>query len=245
MTPEAQAALEAAQATEPKVETPATPTPETPAEPAPTAEAKPETPEAKPEAELFELPDGRKVDGSTLAKEWKENFMPDYTKKSQTLAQLTKAVTPEAEPKPELPKWKDPNWEPQTYAEIIEAAKLSLKDEQAAEQRQKEEQQAQVNSWIDGQLAEIRKIEPNVSEDLLFQHANKYKFSDLVTAFQNMKDTNLAIKKTEQKVLQNIQKREEPIAGKPGAGMAPSGIDYNFISSSRESANEYLARIKG
>jgi hypothetical protein len=40
------------------------------------------------ETELFELPDGRKVDAATLSKEWKENFMPEFTKRSQTLAEI-------------------------------------------------------------------------------------------------------------------------------------------------------------
>lgn len=41
-----------------------------------------------PEKELFELPDGRKVDASTLSKEWKENFYPEFTRRSQQLAEI-------------------------------------------------------------------------------------------------------------------------------------------------------------
>jgi len=43
------------------------------------------------EQELYDLPDGRKVDGKTLSKEWKENFYPDYTRKSQKLSEFEKA----------------------------------------------------------------------------------------------------------------------------------------------------------
>jgi hypothetical protein len=39
------------------------------------------------DVELFDLPDGRKVDAATLSKEWKENFMPEFTKRSQALAE--------------------------------------------------------------------------------------------------------------------------------------------------------------
>jgi len=41
-----------------------------------------------PEKELFELPDGRKVDSTTLSKEWKENFYPEFTRRSQKLADI-------------------------------------------------------------------------------------------------------------------------------------------------------------
>lgn len=43
------------------------------------------------EQELFELPDGRKVDASSLSKEWKEKFYPEFTKRSQELSELRKA----------------------------------------------------------------------------------------------------------------------------------------------------------
>lgn len=42
------------------------------------------------ETELFELPDGRKVDALTLSKEWKENFYPEFTRRSQSLAEYRK-----------------------------------------------------------------------------------------------------------------------------------------------------------
>jgi predicted NAD-dependent protein-ADP-ribosyltransferase YbiA (DUF1768 family) len=44
-----------------------------------------------PEESLFELPDGRKVDASTLSKEWKENFYPEFTRRSQQLADIKRA----------------------------------------------------------------------------------------------------------------------------------------------------------
>jgi hypothetical protein len=41
--------------------------------------------------ELFDLPDGRKVDKKTLTKEWKENFYPEFTRRSQKLKDYEKA----------------------------------------------------------------------------------------------------------------------------------------------------------
>lgn len=42
------------------------------------------------EQELYELPDGRKVPADQLSKEWKENFYPEFTRKSQRLSELEK-----------------------------------------------------------------------------------------------------------------------------------------------------------
>lgn len=44
----------------------------------------------KEKEELFELPDGRKVDKETLSKEWKENFYPEFTRRSQKLKEFEK-----------------------------------------------------------------------------------------------------------------------------------------------------------
>ena len=45
----------------------------------------------KEEENLFDLPDGRKVDAKTLSKEWKENFYPEFTRRSQTLREYERA----------------------------------------------------------------------------------------------------------------------------------------------------------
>jgi len=63
--------------------------------------------QAPSEPDLYDLPDGRKVDGQTLAKEWKENFLPDYTRKSQALSEMKDKTTP-TEKKP----WEDETWVP-------------------------------------------------------------------------------------------------------------------------------------
>lgn len=208
-----------------------------------TPEAAPEaTTEAKTEPTLYELPDGRKVDGETLAKEWKQNFLPDYTRKSQELAKL-KQPEPKTE---EQPKWTNPDWQPETYAELLEAAEQRVRASLDAEKREELAKKEQVNSWVQTQLDEIKQQEPGLSEELLFQHANKYGFGDLKTAFQNMKDFNLAVKHTEQKVLKNLKTREaEPIAAKPNAGEPSEGVDYHEVVGNRMSAVEMLSRLKG
>ncbi|HBZ37384.1 MAG TPA: hypothetical protein DEO59_02530, partial [Balneola sp.] len=61
----------------------ATPSPEetpTPVEGETPTEVTPEEPM------LYETPDGRQVTAEVLQKEWKENFLPEFTRKSQALA---------------------------------------------------------------------------------------------------------------------------------------------------------------
>ena len=47
--------------------------------------------EEKETEELFDLPDGRKVPANELSKEWKENFYPEFTRRSQQLSEFKKA----------------------------------------------------------------------------------------------------------------------------------------------------------
>jgi hypothetical protein len=54
-----------------------------------TSEAQSET-NTSEEENLFEMPDGKKVDAATLAKEWKENFYPEFTRRSQKLSDYEK-----------------------------------------------------------------------------------------------------------------------------------------------------------
>lgn len=205
---------------------------ETKTETQPATEVKTETIQ-----ELYELPDGRKVDAATLSKEWKENFMPEFTKKSQALA-----VQNELKKETDKPKWTDPEWQPQTYDELLTAAEQRVLNRLEAEKQAEIDRKNQANSWVESQMSEIKQADPNVSEELLFQHANKYGFADLKLAHQNMKDFNIAVKTTEKKVVQNMKSREEPVAAAPNSGNSVDGIDY--FSEDRESAVEMLRRLK-
>lgn len=201
---------------------------ETPSEPEPVKE------EAAPvEPELYELPDGRKVDAATLSKEWKENFMPDYTKKSQELAKVS--VSPE---KPVNP-YADPEYTPQTYEEILqEAERRALKAVEGKEQAKIESQKALTDA-VEGQLKEIRATDPNLNEEALYQHAVKYGFQDLRRAHQNMRDMSEVVKKTQDVTAKNIAKRADPVSVTPGATGAK--LDPSHFATSRD----YLRALKG
>jgi hypothetical protein len=222
-----------------------------PVAPAADPAAQPAAEPAPTEPALYELPDGRKVTADVLAEEWKTKFMPDYTKKSQAIADIQRAATNQPQtpsnsnPAPQNP-WEKPDWVPQTYQEILEAAKGAVMQSLAQEEASKLQVKQQVNTMVENQLAEIRKVEPNVSEELLFQHANKYGFGDLTAAFKNMQDFNIVVKRTEQRVQQNLNSRaSEPVAVATQQPSAGDGIDYRSISGSTLSPVEMLQSLKG
>lgn len=187
------------------------------------------------EPELYELPDGRKVDGQTLSKEWKENFLPDYTRKSQALA--AKETLPINNEPTENP-YADPNYIPKSYEEILAVAEdRALKAFEARQNEAIEHQQA-IETEVATQLETLKKTDPNLNENALFLHANKYGFRDLPTAYQNMKDMNDMAKKVQQTTANNIAKRADPVSITPGAtGARPDPSQFS-------SARDYLRSLK-
>ncbi len=227
------------------VDAPSEPADKTTAPPADNVEPAAPT---EPVVELFELPDGRKVDAETLSREWKDNFMPDYTKKSQALAEKEKGNLPTNEPakKP----YENPDWAPKTYAELIDIAKAEIKEDQQNEAKQAAEQRAAVENQVIGQITDIKggyvdangvkvPADPTLNENALFTHAIKYGFQDLKAAHQNMKDMAAAVKTTVQTTVKNMQKRSDPVSITPGASGGQGQPRTNFGN-----AVEFLRSIK-
>jgi len=213
--------------------TPSAETPEPEAAPvAETPEVTPETPETPAEADLYELPDGRKVDGQTLAKEWKENFLPDYTRKSQELAAKDPGQLPTETPEPS--PFADPDYVPSSYEEIIQVAEARALATIEGRQKASAEAQTAAENAVIEQLDAVKKIDPAIDENKLFQHANKYGFRDLSTAHQNMLDMGQITKTVQKQTAENIAKRKDPVSVAPGGhvGNAPdpshfsSAVDY-------------------
>lgn len=235
--------------------TPPAPTPPAPTEPvAPASEPAnaPAAPEGTPPPEggtppadqLFELPDGRKVDAATLQKEWKENFLPDYTRKSQKVAQF-EAINNPPKPEEQIPDWKKPDYVPKSIAEVIEIAKTQAIEQIANNAKAESEHVAAVAKEVDGQLEEIRKNDPKVDENALFLHANKYGFRDLRQAHANLQAIGAAALDAEQRTLKNLGRRAgDPVATQPGsAPAAGDAIDMRSLGGFR-SAQEFLSRLK-
>lgn len=199
-------------------------------------------PAAAAEPQLYELPDGRKVDAETLTKEWKENFLPDYTRKSQEIARIKTAVDPTApninndQPKNPL---EDPNWQPTSIAEVIQVAKEATLKEIEGKEAAKEAARQNVENEIATQLSDVKKLDANVDENALFLHATKYGFRDLRQAHANMRDMQGAIKKVQTATAQNVQKRNDPVSITPGAsGAKPNPSQFS-------SAVEYMRALRG
>ena len=215
------------------------PTPDTPAD-APAAPA--DAPAAPTEPVLYDLPDGRKVDGETLAREWKENFLPDYTRKSQKIAEIEKGPQ-HINSGEDVPDWQKPDYVPTSYKEVIDiATKNAIAELQGAAAAEAAQTKA-VTEQVDATLMELKKSDPSLNEDALFQHAVKYGFRDLKAAHANMVDMRGVIKDTEQRVLKDLKTRgTDPVAG----GSVPSDgtIDPNARTGFR-SAQEFLSHIKG
>ena len=190
------------------------------------------------EPALFELPDGRKVDAETLQTEWKNNFYPEFTRRSQELAELKKGNLPEATQTPPSP-YADPEYVPKSYAEIIEAAKQAALTELAQQEQARIQGQKAVEDAVVQQLTEVKAIDPNVNENQLFLHANKYGFRDLKVAHQNMKDMAEIVKKTQQVTADNIQKRNDPVSVTQGAAIGSRPDPSAFGT-----AVEYMRSLK-
>lgn len=216
---------------------------EEPKEPVVPAE-EPKEPVQPTEPQLYQLPDGKMVDGNTLAKEWKDNFLPEFTRRSQELADIKKANTQPNE------KIEDPylrqDYVPQNYAEVIEEAKKRALQEIRAEKQAEIAQQSAVESEINSQLSELKKIDPSLNENSLFLHANEYRqkygvsFPDLKSAYVHMKDMAELAKNVQQVTVKNIAKRSDPVSANQGraSGTMPNPNHY-------ASAQDYLQAIKG
>lgn len=194
-----------------------------------------ETPAGEEEAELFELPDGRKVDADTLQTEWKENFAPEFTRRSQELAELKKG----SDLKEETPSpYADPDYVPQNYQEIIEAGKQAALEELENRDKARVEQQTAAENAVVEQLNEVKKIDASVDENKLFQHANKYGFRDLKQAHQNMQDMSSIVKNTQKTTAENIAKRNDPVSVTHGGAGQTAPDPSNF-----ETATDFLRSL--
>lgn len=186
------------------------------------------------EPELFELPDGRKVDAVTLQHEWKENFAPEFTRRSQELAELKKGAQKE-ETRSLLA---DPDYVPESYLSLAEQIKAELRADMEREERTKLEQQQAVENLVIEQLESVKAIDPNVDENKLFLHANKYGFRDLKVAYDNMRDMSQIVKTVQKVTAENIAKRNDPVSVSPGStGIRPDPSAFG-------SAVEYMRSLK-
>ncbi len=193
---------------------PVAPSEVTPEEtPAPVEEPVVEATEVK--TETFKLPDGREVTAEELYKEHTENLIPEFTRRSQELAQLKKGEN--LNNKPTESKFANPDYTPQTYEEILQEAEARAVRTIEAKEQARLTQEKAIQDTVSNQLAEVKKVDPTVNENALFLHANKYGFRDLKVAHQNMRDMSELAKSVKQATAKDVAKRQDPVSVSPGA----------------------------
>lgn len=191
---------------------------ETPVQTAP--DGQPQTTETPVEIPQYELPDGTKADAETLSKAWKENFMPDYTRKAQELAALkAKISTPKEEPSaPTTNPLDNPEWQPGDYNELSKAIEQKvwnqILESASAEDRQREERDA----YVEREKQEVLALDKNADLNAVMAHAAKFSFSSLIPAYQNMKASQDAARIAVEQALKHIQARSNTPVGAPTAG---------------------------
>lgn len=227
------------------VETPAVETP-TEVEPVdtPVVETKPtETPEVEtPKADdnLVELPDGRKLPPKEAEAEYR-NLYSEFTRKSQKLATYEKGNSEINNNNQPIEK---EEWVPQTWDEVLEKAALAIEEKSQLKAQKEQEARTQTETYVSTQLDDLKKENPTLNENQLFNHALKYNFTDLKVAYSNMKDMQASIKQATEMTVKNIQKRNaDPISGGSQGGSIPDGDVYD-PSARNISLVDYLNSLK-
>ncbi len=228
------------------VETPAVETPtevesvDTPVETEPTEEPAVETPKEEEDINLVELPDGRKLPPKEAEAEYR-NLYSEFTRKSQKLATYEKGDGKINNNNQPIEKGE---WIPETWDEVLEKA-TQLAEEKAQRKAEAEiEARTQTETYVSTQLDELKKENPTLNENQLFNHALKYNFTDLKVAYSNMKDMQSSIQKATELTAKNIQKRNaDPISGVPQGGNVSDGDVYD-PSARNISLVDYLNSLK-
>lgn len=213
----------------PKVETVEQPTPVTEPVEAPKVEVA-EAPST--EAAQYELPDGTKVDAEGLAKAWRDNFMPDYTRKAQENAAMRSKLEPKQEkPVEQSAPWENQDWQPKTYQELAEAtlnqAEQRVWQKIMSEAERGEREAKERDAYIAQETEQLKALDPKVDVPKVMAYAAKYKFSSMIPAYQNMKVLEDSERRTEERVLKQMKLRaSEPV----GASSAQVGANVSFPS---------------
>lgn len=211
-----------------------------PAPKEPVAPAEPVAPVATTEPELFELPDGRKVDAATVATEYK-NLLSDYTRKSQDLARITQGQPKPADiNKPASTNPLDnPEYVPGSYGELAKVIRESTIQELRAEEQKKADERKAIEDTVTEQLNAVKAIDKTVDENKLFLHATKYQFKDLRVAHQNMIDMAKLAKDVKQATAKDVLKRNDPVSVTPGANGGTRPDPSQFAT-----ARDYLRSLQ-
>lgn len=203
----------------------------------------PAEPQGQPEGQAPQEPT------TVPEKDYKE-LLADYTRKSQELAAIKSQSDPKAPvQKVEVPWEKDPTWDAKSYQDLAAplAAKIkeevwqSIIDEGEREEREAAERQ----QFVEREVEQLKAIDPSVNVNKVLAHAQKYAFSSLIPAYQNMAAIEEAVARAEERTLRNVKSRSAEPVGSPSA---QPGTDIAFppeLRTGAEKARWLIRNSKG
>jgi hypothetical protein len=172
------------------------------------------------QAAQYALPDGKMVDAETLSREWKENFLPEYTRKSQELAAQKAKLQPVEEPQPPAQApWANPEWQPGNYQELAEGVQQQVWKQILNAANAEEQQKQERDAYVQREIEEIKSLDPKADVHRVMSHAAKYAFQSLLPAFQNMKAMEESERRVEERVMNNMKARAQEPVGIPGGSL--------------------------
>ena len=181
-----------------------------------------------------------------------KNLLPDYTRKSQELADLKKGDNKQKEAD-DTPAFMKPDWKPNSYQDLAQAiktaAEMGEKNALAKLEAQREAQE-KAKGELDGFIGEIKKSDKEFSEDDFYKYAKKHNFpinnvSDLKSIYSSYKEVAAARLKGETDANKNKDKRFNTGTGAPKGGKSEGGLTYKQIQSSHgvlDAVSKYLGK---
>lgn len=174
-----------------------------------------------------------------------DTLLPDYTRKSQKLAEFEKGQ-PE-QPSPEEPFYRKDGWQPKDYNELQKAIITAEErgEKKAVEALQKvESQREEAKGRVDSFVEEVKGQDKEFDEDDFFKYVQGHKFSvnsmeDLKAVYSAYKEVREAGIKGEENARKNILERgKEAIAGPKAGKGTPFSVGSQEI---RKSGSAYEA----
>lgn len=205
--------------------------------------------EAAPEVAQYELPDGTKTDAEGLAKAWRDQFMPEYTRKSQELAAIKTKIEPKQETSTDAKApWEDPEWQPKSYQELAESTLNQAEQrvwQKILSEAERGEREAKERDTIVQQETEyLKSIDANVDVNRIKAHAAKYQFNSLIPAYQNLRALEDTERRTEERIMKNIKLRASEPVGTTSAQVGANVVFPPDVKTGLEKARYLLRQNK-
>lgn len=202
-----------------EVQTPETPSVENVEQVTPEVqpEVAPEVAPVEPEVQLQKMPDGRMLTPAAAVQEYAK-LQAEFTRKSQENAELKRRLEAPKEPNP----WEKPDFQPQSWDEVMriaaERAKAELKAEQDSLTTRERERAAQ----LDAEVASVKAIDPALDEERVFTFATKRSeelgitYPSFAAAWKDFKAFEAHEKAIEKRVIEaQKQRAADPVAAAP------------------------------